>query len=628
MVRASVTRDAAAQTTRLNVSDLRVSKLAIRHGQQQYRFDREQPISIKLAADVQAADAPGKTIVQQIRAVNVTQLAGSIPGAGGAKIAALSMPTPIVITDLGAATPTVNGAIKLDGRLDEVTALLAVVQGTPEQLPYSGDYSLAQTVKTQGQRISLNGEGNVAGLKVRDKADANHVLFSEDRVNLANQADIALDQKTAIVRSLSVEMPQSQALGVKFNGQVVGWDKARTIKGVDSDAARLDLTYDLEKLWAIARPMLSPEMQTQYKDLKVKGRYTKTFTISGAYPDRPTMPESIASLNADGSLALDLLDLPQGLTIQSFELPFGMKKGLLRLAAAPAAPGRRLQSSPAADAPAGARAAPVDAAVAATAICNDGALNLNEIALDMTRPDPLLSVARKHVLLKNVKLNPVLADAIGHGNLLFKDADQASGLLDVQVIDCKNVPLGDLIKKKQNAKAQVVCSVTDLQLDGPVPAVMGQALNLGGKGINGYIKNGTLTLENGEVQSDFAVTLTQVSQQKDEQTGRKRTVSSDLPLKFTGGVNLASSKLRDFYVNIPAELIRDEIGGREIRKVLPGGLAVAFTGTTDKFHFDIQQAITKSVGNSLIPGIGGDGKNPLENIGDLFGGGKKKDRGR
>src|SRR5581483_9794962 len=97
--------------------------------------------------------------------------------------------------------------------------------------------------------------------------------------------------------------------------------------------------------------------------------------------------------------------------------------------------------------------------------------------------------------------------------------------------------------------------------------------------------NGMLTLNNGQVQSDFAVQLTQVAQQTDERTGRKRDVQVNLPLKFAGGIDLATSKLQDFYVNIPSELIRDEIGRRELRKALPGGIAVPFTGTTDRFQF-------------------------------------------
>jgi hypothetical protein len=631
-IRASVLRDAKTQTTHLTVSDARVSRLALARGDQKYAFSKDQQISFKLAADVKAQDAPGKTVVQQIDSLTVQELSGDIPGAGGAKIATISMPAKLQVSNLSAATPSVNGAVQLDGKIDELTPLLAVLQGSPTQLPYGGDYSMAQNLTTQGQQILLKGQGGINGLKVKDSADHNKVIFSEDKVSIANDVQLATDTKTATVRSLTVEMPQSQALAVKFNGQVIDWENARKIKGVSADAAKLDLTYDLEKLWAIAKPMLSPEMREQYKDMPLKGKFSKTFDITGAYPNKPTWQESIATMNMNGSLAVEFVDLPQGLTVEHYETPFKLRNGVLRIEPAPKSDARKLKNLPPSSAqPTDKKAASPNAAnaddnMADSAICNGGELNLNGIAVDLTKPDPIVSIQRKHVLLRRVALNPVLADTIGHGNLLFKDADEASGFLDVQVIDCRNVPLGELIKKsKKNMHAQILFNVTDLHLDGPVPKVMGQGLNLGGNGINGFIKNGTITIENGEAVTDFAVTLTQTGTQKDPKTGREKEVQTNLPMKFSGGVDLSSQALRNFNVNIPSELISDKIGGKEVRKALPGGIAVPFTGTTENFKWDIVGTVLKSVPNSILGG-GGAGGNPLENIGDLFGGGKKKDK--
>ncbi len=84
----------------------------------------------------------------------------------------------------------------------------------------------------------------------------------------------------------------------------------------------------------------------------------------------------------------------------------------------------------------------------------------------------MLSVAKNHRLMQGIKLNPVMADAVGGSTLLFKDASQASGLMDVTIVECKSVPLGDLIAERPNAKASVVFSITQMKLDAPAPQVI------------------------------------------------------------------------------------------------------------------------------------------------------------
>ena len=54
----------------------------------------------------------------------------------------------------------------------------------------------------------------------------------------------------------------------------------------------------------------------------------------------------------------------------------------------------------------------------------------------------MLGIAKNHKLLEQIRVNPVLADSLGAGNALFKDASQATGLLDVTIVQCDKVPLG------------------------------------------------------------------------------------------------------------------------------------------------------------------------------------------
>jgi hypothetical protein len=595
----ALSRDTSQKITTINVSDCRITNLAIARDKQIYRFDPSAPITATFAAAIKAD--------QKIDSVSITDLSADL---GVAKI---SMPDKIVAANLQS-TPDIQGSVKIEGSLNGargLAPLLNVVQGSA--FPYAGDFVAVQKVTKQANGFSLDGTASATKFQVIQNSKP---VFSEDKVDIVDKVDVDPNTKTATVQSFTLNMAQSQALGVKFTGQIIDWENVRTIKGVNSDKAQLDLTYDLEKLWPIIEPMLSPEMQQQYKDLKIRGKYAETFTIWGAYPQSDQTNVSMAMLNANGTLALDFLDLPQGLTVENFVLPFSMTKGLVKTAAAPAADNRKLQSAIPTTSP----------IIATTALCNGGALNLDNIGLDMRSADPLLSIGRKHWLLRDVKLNPVLADTLGHGNLLFKDANEASGDLDVQIVECKNVPLGDLLKKSPTAQAQIVFNVDNLQLDGPVPQVMGQVLNLGGNGIRGNIKNGTLSLNNGMAQTDFAVLLAQTQQVKSKNAGdNPRTVETNLPLSFKGGVVLASGALKDFFVNIPSELINDRIGGKNIRQALPAGIAVPITGTTDHFKIDIAGAVAKSVGNSILKGGGGD-QDVLQNLGNLLDNNKKKSK--
>ena len=99
------------------------------------------------------------------------------------------------------------------------------------------------------------------------------------------------------------------------------------------------------------------------------GKEQRTFNISGYFPAAKTVAESMHHLNADGGLALEELDLPQGLKISKFDLPFKMTAGVLQTA-----PGVSQQST---------GSDTTQPIIAKTAVCNDGAVDLSEITLDM-----------------------------------------------------------------------------------------------------------------------------------------------------------------------------------------------------------------------------------------------------
>jgi hypothetical protein len=409
-------------------------------------------------------------------------------------------------------------------------------------------------------------------------------------------------------------MPQSQALAVKANAKVVDWVNARQIQGIDSPAAKLALTYDLEKLWPIIKPMLSPDLQEQYKDLKLKGKYTKEFIVSGSVPAQPTNASrsSLATLNLDGSLSLDLLDLPQGITLQDFELPFSMKNGVLKTAAASESQSRKLQLPPAEQ---GGRVRNI---VANTAVANGGALNLENITLDLSQTTPTVSFEPRHVLLRGVKLTPVLTENLGKiGAIALLGSKDANGLVALTVLEGKAVPLGDLIRTQKNVKMRIAVAVENLQMGG----VLLQGLSIIAPpfkdGVNGAITGSTITIADGKATTDL--TLQQNHTVEDSRTGRN--VNRPVQLKFAGVMALANLDLKSD-VSIPSDALRDDIA-----KYLPNGATIPFTGSGGSVKLDTAKFLQENVARGVIGNIlgGGNQNNNPDNRNRSGGGGQSND---
>ena len=602
----SVARDAKAQTTSLNITDASMSNLAIKRGDQKYAFAR--PIDFKLAAALKAADDPAKpAIMDQIQQLDVTQLAGDLV------VAKLSMPDAISITSPGDPQKvSAKGSVKIDGTLGDATPLLAVYQNA-KPLPYAGTYTATQLLSTgtadQGKLIRLDGTAGVSDFQ--ELGDDGKPAFTEKQIDVKNNLDYVMGQTDpttqkravdqAIVRTFSINMSSSQAMAISFVGRVVDPMDKREFRGIGSDpTAKLDATYDLKKLWPIIYPTLSPEMQTKYKDLKIEGQKHETFAISGYYPKAGKSYESMSHLNADGALAFDLLDLPQGLTITAFNWPFTMKAGVLTTAAGANQPTTQLAGT-------------TQAVVAKTAICNDGAVDLSEITLDLGKPSPVLTVAKDHKLLQNVKLNPVLADSLGSANLLFKDASSATGLINMTIIQCNQVPLGELMAKATKADAQATYSISDLAIDGPVPSAMSSGLQLGGQGLHGTLQDGSLTLAEGVATNSFTFNVIRYKKVKsngkvdnndpgtDSSTDTSGMKAVNLPIKFHGGVNLSTEALIDFAVDITPGLLAGV--NKNAAEALPNGLTVPITGTVSHAKFDIGKALIQNGGANLLGGL-------------------------
>src|SRR5439155_4642079 len=82
------------------------------------------------------------------------------------------------------------------------------------------------------------------------------------------------------INTLSVSMPQSKALGLSIaNAKLLDIDHQRQFQNF-----AVNVTYDLAQLWPIVKPMLSPETQQKYADLKIAGQFKRDLHLGGAYP--------------------------------------------------------------------------------------------------------------------------------------------------------------------------------------------------------------------------------------------------------------------------------------------------------------------------------------------------------
>lgn len=590
---------------KLDMPDLRVSKLALARGSQSYRFDRDTPISVKLSGELDAAG-------EAIRSVRVGELSVDL------RVARLSMPTPVTVTDL-IATPRAAGAIELTGRLDALAPLLAVLQGSPEPLPYGGAFRVRQQVDNAADQINLVGEIVVDDFAMLDPASRTWTPV-EKQISVRNDLSADLASSSAIVKQITIAMPQSNALALQVAGGIDDWRVRRALRDV-----RIDLTYDWSKLWPIVLPLLGPEMQVELAGSRVAGAYTEALTVRGSLPaDRP-FHEAITLLSADGQVRFDLIDAA-GLTIERLTLPVSLRDGTVAIAYADR---------------------PTDQRFPAPAAVNGGTLNLNGFVVDLTWPDgqPRLYGPKKHRITQRLSINPALGDKLGRFvNPTLVNAERAQGLLDLTCEFVDGLALGDKLQTSESGRAKLVLSITDLDIANPLGSLMfGQlagALRLNvarneADTFRGEIRDAVITIENGRTTQDLTITLREDVVAKDPVTGREITVPKDMPLTFRGDIRLSDLQQK-LSVSLPSALVGRfiRVSEKDMVNLFPGGVPITLGGTTTSPRVDlgnIGQRLIEAQIRSRVPGLvpGGGGGNSGDPIGDILknlGGGRDRDR--
>jgi hypothetical protein len=258
-----------------------VTKLGLARGNQTYKMPEGRSLNLTFAAEAAAAN-------DKLNQLRFTQLGGDLG------VAKLEMPEPIVITNLDT-QPAASGTVKLTGAIQEVTPMLAVLQGKPA-MTYAGKYDLTQKIATQQDQVTLLGNISVPDFQTDANAKAQNLSVKNDVV-----AD--MKNKNATINALSVSMPDTKALSLDLKGKVLDWAARRQFDGLV-----MNLSYDLAQLWPIVKPMLSPEQQEKYKDLKISGQYAREFHVTGSYPADKEFAEAIKTVQADGAISVAQLE--------------------------------------------------------------------------------------------------------------------------------------------------------------------------------------------------------------------------------------------------------------------------------------------------------------------------------
>jgi hypothetical protein len=238
------------------------------------------------------------------------------------------------------------------------------------------------------------------------------------------QTATPIDDATISINALSAALKDDGVMKVSVNNASLGGllSNRKTVLPVTID-------YDLAAIW----PLVQPRLGDKYKSLKITGKFTKQFNISGSYPADKPFAEAIKSLHVDGDLEVLMFDY-DGLNLQKLILPLTLDNGKLTTVYA--------------NKPAGSNTAP-------PAIANSGSFDAGDFVVDLTQDPPTLTTPDNHPFITQCSVNPLFANTILAkflNNPVFMGSD-ASGFFTCSVIDCRNIPLGAIVR--QNAPANV-----------------------------------------------------------------------------------------------------------------------------------------------------------------------------
>lgn len=554
-----VTLDASIKNQSMNL-DLQASQLTLTDmiSKKTYRFDRKKPLALQ-AGLVFSGD-------ERIEKVELTRLEGDLD------IIRLTMPTPVVI-DNRSNHPRPQGQLRLTGSLERLASLVQFLQKTDQPLPYRGEFDLSPTIHSDGTEVILSPVGKIQNLVILNQTGQSALIEKEMR--LSGELKVNPVAKQIDIRSLDLDMTASQAARFQMVGQIQDWSGPQ----IKLNELSIQAHATGEKIWPMIFPLLSPEQQSRLAKASLSGPIRLQINASGGYDlGSGDFHRAIKPLNLQGTFGVEKVDLTDayGLNIAGLTQLFSIDAG--RLVTGHKSANGQWKFSP-----------PFE--------INGGKGDLGSIVIVLSHPDLPVSIGRKQKLLTGVQLNPVMAAQLGSlASVIFKDTRSASGVVDVVVMDCTNVPLADLIQGSKKAKADILYNIRELRLDGPVPGTLAGLLGWGNQGIVGKIENGSLVLKDGMAYQNMTLDLLKVVQVRDERTGQQRPQEQWQQLMFKGGIDLEKQKFHDYSLWISSGLLL-----QDWRKAFPNGATVQLRGDVS----DVGSILTQTIGSLAVQGYGG-----------------------
>ncbi len=514
----------------LTSNSIKATNLAIKQGAGQYKFAKD--IDLKLAANAEIAGDPALPPVQQIRQLVITALAGSLG------VADLEAAGPITVTNLAAAVPSVNGQVKLNGRLEDVTGLMESLAGQApgSQYAYVGTFAVDQKLATDASGTAANGTVTLGDVGQRT---ATGITPVEKQLLISNDIKLTDNNTTATLNNVSLKAASSRAIDLVASGQIKDLAVARNI----TQPINVKLNYDAAALLALVKPLLAPATQTSLADLTVSGNHTLNYVVTGSYPANQPPNVAIKTLRITGGLELEKASY-QGMTMTKFTVPFVLADGILKGTGDPAAP---------------------------TALLNNGTVNLGLWSVSMLQPTPRLNMAPNTALLKDVGLDPFLTGKV-FAKIIPIPAlqDAGSGKINLTVVKADKLPLGALMNLPRDpVTGELNDGVAEFKVLGEVKPG-GPLFNALGSVINTSIAatkldGKSIKLENGVLTQDIVL-------------GVGTGATAGLAMK--GDIVMQTMAYRNFGVGVGSSLLTKFTPG--LAKFLPESILIPVGGTVSQ----------------------------------------------
>jgi hypothetical protein len=456
-----------------------------------------------------------------------------------------------------------NINVKLAGNVAQFAQLAAASEGEkPDAYPYRGDLTANENVSLHPNTVALDGGVQIAKFQ---SCNGNTITFSEDSLAIGNDVSLSTvgDDESVAINSLNISMQSSGALNIALkNGSIHHLQTTRAMQ------LQPTMDYDLAKLWPIVQPM----MGDKYKTLKATGQFKKQFNISGSYPAGEPSTVAIKTLHADGDLAVAMFDY-DGLNLQNFTVPFTLDNGKVMTVFA---------------------GKPVGQNTAPPAVANGGALDLGDLTVDLTQDPPRLNVPPNKLLISKLTINPLFSKSFLAkylNNPLFTGNNNATGLLDLTMVDCTALPLGNLVTAALPAntgKADVKFSLSGMHIG--FAGISGLASALKQDSIAANVKDGTVSIAKGLSTEHISF------------------VSGDYSLNFDGAVRLADDAMVPLNLSVgPLAVIVQRIArthDKNVLKYLPDRANVQVEGTVGHASVRLDKALEKLLKDAGLKAIG------------------------